>query len=549
MVHQLLSTNRETEASDLTGQLLAIGPNDPDLLFTAGLVNERRGQFNDARVHYLACVGIEPAHLDANIRLAQMAIRDSDYPDALVIVTAALKREPSSPQLHHLAGQICEHMRHYSKAAYHYERLAELRPQKGAFELLGNALGLTEDHAGARRAYKAALRHGSKPAHIRAILARLEAAAGNFDTAVAHLNTALREDPHDGFAYLQLANDFSSHIDTSELLKAADKAHPPESPAAKDAAMCFATARLHELRHDYDAAFHNYQQANDALDSASDFDPATEMQQATSLVDRYREFNRADINGAGHQSEKPVFVFGLPRTGTTLLEQILSAHPDISGVGEHEAFSWIDRYLREPTAERIAVAADAYLASLPRAAQSAVKVLDKSMSTPQSIGTILTVFPNACFIHCSRHPMETAWSIYSLYFGEKRVPFSNSFEGIAAHFEAHEAIMRFWRERLPDQILAVRYEELVDQPRKVATKALNHIGLEWHPDCEEFHSHDRMVRTASLTQVRQPIYKTASQKWCHYEEHLKPLQILLTPFIERYEAGIIATAQSELNHS
>ena len=175
-----------------------------------------------------------------------------------------------------------------------------------------------------------------------------------------------------------------------------------------------------------------------------------------------------------------------------------------------------------------------YLESLPEAARTSPVVVDKSMSTPWVMASILAVFPDATFINCRRHPMETAWSMYSLYFGDKRVPFANSFAGIAARALAYERLVRYWQQREPGRILDVRYEDLVNEPKTVASGILNFIGLGWHPACAEFHSSPSIVRTASVTQVRQPIYKTASQKWRRYEQHLQQLQELLDPLIEDY---------------
>ena len=542
---KLIDAGQFAEAEGLLHQLQRVAPRNADILFQSGRLCELKLQTDAARGLYHECLSVAPGFRLAAVHLAALLSTQADYPQTVQVLEAALRHAPVDPQLHHLAGQAYEAMQIHGKAAEHYNVLAELRPQPAAFELLGNAQFAAGNLAEARRAFKKALQYGSKPEKILAVLARLETSVGNGEAALAHLRSALRQVPEDGFAYLQLASDFAKEIDARELLLKAQEARPVdrhgEPLPANVVPMCFAYARLHELLSEHEEAFAFYKRANESLQVHSGYDPQCESVLLDEVIGRSRCDQSVSLAGAS-DSLQPVFVFGLPRSGTTLLEQILTSHPEVSGLGEHEAFGWISKYLTHSRDADASKAANLYLSSYPAHAANAIRVVDKSMSTPEHIGTILKVFPNASFIHCQRHPMETGWSMYSMYFGDRRVPYSNSFEGIAARTRSTAKLMQFWRHELPDRILSVRYDDLVGDMRETTARALQHIGLDWHPACADFHQKTNMVRTASITQVRQPIYTTAKQKWRQYERHLKPLMSLLEAETTAYEtAGNTAT--------
>ncbi|MGI9464351.1 MAG: sulfotransferase family protein, partial [Aestuariivirgaceae bacterium] len=186
-----------------------------------------------------------------------------------------------------------------------------------------------------------------------------------------------------------------------------------------------------------------------------------------------------------------------------------------------------------------------YMDSLPKRAGDTRLFVDKSMSTYGFVGSILRLFPNARFVQCVRHPMEAAWSMYSTLFQTGQLQFTTDFAGLAQKYEIYENFMTLWDRLYPDRILHLYYDELINDPEVEIRRILNHLGLEWDPACLDFHTTKNTVRTASITQVRQPLYKTASQKWRSYEAHLEPLQTLLAPFIDRYQRRCFARAKTD----
>ncbi len=162
---------------------------------------------------------------------------------------------------------------------------------------------------------------------------------------------------------------------------------------------------------------------------------------------------------------------------------------------------------------------------------------DKSISSFKHIGSILLMFPNACLVACERHPMDIAWSIFVEYFSNNAVVYSYDLRRIACHLRFHREIMDHWAKVLPGRILTLRYEDVVSDPEGAGRRLIAHAGLDWDEAVLAFHQSRRVVRTASLEQVRQPIYKTSVGKWRRFEPHLQALSQDLEDLIDRYEKG------------
>jgi hypothetical protein len=231
-----------------------------------------------------------------------------------------------------------------------------------------------------------------------------------------------------------------------------------------------------------------------------------------------------------------VFVVGLPRSGTSLVEQILASHPAIHGAGElalaRRGFESIPASLgrSEPLLQclphmdrsTISRAADWHLGQLQSLApDSAERIVDKLPENYLYLGWLATLFPDAVFIHCRRDPRDVALSCWMTDFRALR--WANHPEHIASRFRSYRQLMEHWGATCPVSIHEVRYEDAVADLEPVARRLVSACGLDWHPACLEFHRNKRMVRTASVTQVRQPIYKTSAGRWRKYEGDLAEL--------------------------
>ncbi len=238
------------------------------------------------------------------------------------------------------------------------------------------------------------------------------------------------------------------------------------------------------------------------------------------------------LGGCGSESELPVFIVGLPRSGTTLIEQILDSHSRIFGAGEitltrdtmaalgGQGVNCIEglRQLSRETARRLAAR---HLERLRALNPAALRIVDKMPENYVFLGLLASLFPRARFIHCRRDLRDVAVSCWMAHF--KEVPWANDQSHIASQFHQYQRIMEHWRKVLPAPLLEVDYEQTVADLEGVARKLVAWCGLEWEPSCLEFYKTKRLVRTASLVQVRQPVFKTSVGRWKHYEQALGSL--------------------------
>jgi tetratricopeptide (TPR) repeat protein len=235
--------------------------------------------------------------------------------------------------------------------------------------------------------------------------------------------------------------------------------------------------------------------------------------------------------GSGNPASEPIFIVGMPRSGTSLTEQILASHPQVFGAGEREDFSLLanrgEGYpasLLALTPESLKLMGDEYIAGLRVAAPpSATRITDKMPDNFLFLGLIHLALPNARIIHCRRDPVDTCLSCFTTLFTSE-MPHTYNLAELGHYYRAYEALMEHWRSVLPEgRIIEVQYEDVVDDLEGQARRLLAALDLEWDPACLDFHRTERPVRTASAAQVRNPIYRSSVRKWEKYASHLGPL--------------------------
>jgi predicted Zn-dependent protease len=226
------------------------------------------------------------------------------------------------------------------------------------------------------------------------------------------------------------------------------------------------------------------------------------------------------------QSSAPIFIVGMPRSGTTLVEQILFSHPDVEALGETDAFSQAMRAVEDEvlSSSSFARLAEGYLERIARMRHGPeAQFTDKQVFNYQYVGEILTAFPHARIVCCHRHPVDNCLGIYRQIFADKSMSFSFSLEDIAEVYIAFTRYMLLWEERFPGRIHHLHYETLVDNFEQEARRLLAFVNLTWDPACLTFHTQKRQARTASQLQVHQPLYRSAVGRWKRYKDFLPAL--------------------------
>jgi tetratricopeptide (TPR) repeat protein len=421
------------------------------------------------------------------------------------------------------------------EAAWCFERAAEFdpasaRPLKG----LAKIRQLQGRPAEARRIMAQAIAMGETTADTYTVLGQICQAEGDFSAAEDAFAHAIAIDPTHGPAHLRRALLGDAASPAARIAELEHIAGRPGLSADQQATLHFALGREYERAAAYDAAFAAYARANAVRhaqypgysDSFSSADPSIAVFDAAFLAARA---------GFGDASARPVFVVGMMRSGTTLIEQILASHPEVHGHGELSELRQIYGAIRAAAPgqayppclaglDRAGALryARQYLARLEREAPNASRSIDKLPHNFEQLGLIALLFPNARVIHCTRDRLDVCVSNYFQDFGPLNL-FTYDLPTLGRYWREYDRLMRHWEAVLPLSILRVPYEALVADSEGWSRRAVEFLGLRWDAACLQFHSNPRPVFTKSLWQVRQPIYRSSIGRWRHYERHLGAL--------------------------
>ena len=254
--------------------------------------------------------------------------------------------------------------------------------------------------------------------------------------------------------------------------------------------------------------------------------------------------------GFGSESQAPVFIVGMPRSGTTLIEQVLASHPRVFGAGELDQISHLVNAISaeisgappypDSAADLDALTAcrlgESYVSYIGRLSDGSDRVTDKMPGNFMHLGFIALLLPGARIIHSKRSPIDTCLSCYFQHFTQP-MPFAGDLTNLGTYYQGYERIMTHWRNVLPLPMLEVDYEEMVGDHETMCRRIVEFSGLEWDEACLQFHKTERTVKTASTWQVRQPLYTTSVARWRHYEAFLGPLKKALGESPPKGRAG------------
>ncbi|TLZ35550.1 MAG: tetratricopeptide repeat protein [Gammaproteobacteria bacterium] len=445
----------------------------------------------------------------------------------------AIELDPRLPEAHLHLGNPLFVMNEMHAAGAAYRRGLAVAPDHAglhvALAMAERALGLLDEaEAGARRAL--ALR--PRAADALALLGGLASDRGRFEEGTKLLRQALAIDPQLPEALTGLSAVRRMTLEDAPWREAAERALARSLPVAHAINLHHALGKYHDDVGDYDAAFRHHRDANElARRSRPPYERAVMTQRATRTLAAFDRSALEALRRHGLDSERPVFIVGMPRSGTTLAEQILASHPLVHGAGEQLYWSFAsDVEAAAPPAERVATIAGLgreYLATLGKLSAGAARVVDKLPSNFRNLGLIHAALPKARIIHLDRDPLDTCVSIYFQGFTAGH-PYAAAFGDLAHYYREYLRLMAHWRATLPPEtLLEVRYESLVEEPEAWSRRMLAHVGLPWDPRCLEFHRNERPVLTASRWQVRQPIGRSSVGRWRRYERYLGPLRAAL----------------------
>jgi len=566
----LLKAGRSLDAVASLRRAAQLRPEEADVLSNLGNALRASGQPDEALVSYRVAVSLRPGHAGLHHNLANMLLSMGRPEQAAQSYRRALELNAALPEVHNNLAIALLAIDRPGEALGHARRAMELAPESAAaHSTLGNALldlGLFEQAATAYRGALSlnpnfvdalsnlaialrmlgqtdeaksvaarALQLDPRSTRTLIVLADAHADQGEFAKSEQWLRQAIELDPDSADAWAGLPHLRTMNASDSWWLEGAQRIAAIDGLSPRlEVQLRYAMGKYFDDRGEYEQAFAQYRRANElSRQHRVPYDRAQSQQEADRLI---RNCNRGWLEQArshGVASDLPVFVVGMPRSGTSLVEQILASHPAVFGAGELPFWnaavnsrSGSDFY-DATGAEAVGRLGSAYLAQLRGRDTDAARVVDKMPENFRHLGLIRAALPGARIIHVSRHAVDTCLSIYFKDF-RASLAYATDLDDLAHEYRLYRRLMQHWRELLPEgAILELPYEELVAEPERWSRRLVEFVGLAWDARCLDFAATRRTVVTASKWQVRQKISAGSVGRWRHYASHLAPLMPLL----------------------
>jgi len=563
------------EAETYQQRALAIDPEFPAARNNLGSIYRERKDRPAAIAEYRRVVEAHPGYIEAMNNLGAVLSEEDQAGEAQKILTRVLEVKPDYADAHCNLGLALMAQEQYDNALISFDRALKLRADYVEAHMgAARALQQTEQLPAAQTLARKAIALEPERSDGHSVLASIEGEMGYPEAALASYEEALRLDPDStkaligkGTLLMELGD-----LDESEALFRKAMEHDEDSVAArlslvqvrkvkaddenlaaleaeaeglgemsklKATALHFALGKCYDDTGQYDKAFPHFVEGGKLKRTKFDYDPAETVRTVDGIAGFFDAPTLARLRG-GDPSEVPVFVLGMPRSGTTLTEQIIASHPEAHGAGElpdllnmannpGNTTDQAARQIRYPQTMQGLAPADIrlmgsrYVAGVTERAPDAARITDKMPANFFCVGLIHLMLPNAKIIHVMRNPVDTCVSGFSRLFSKGQAHTYDLTE-LGHYYVGYARLMDHWRKVLPEgAMLEVQYEELVTDHEPQARRLIDYCGLEWDDVCLDFHKTDRSIKTASVTQVRQPIYHTSMERWRHYEEFLDPL--------------------------
>jgi tetratricopeptide (TPR) repeat protein len=518
---------------------LTLAPDHPGVRYAYAMVLTELGCSAEAIAQIRLALAKRPDHLESHFALGNLLYGQGQNAEAIQCYAKVLQFSPRHAETHNNLGNVLLQIGQHERAIAHYKTAIEINPAYAdAHGNLGNAFlelnRLEESIAQNRRALELKPQRFGSYNNLGVALQAL----GRFEEAQEAFARAIELAPQEASVHLNLANMERFKPDDRRLpalrrlLDGVDALDDERQIAAR-----FAMGKaLSDLKH-YDDAFVELSKGNALKRRQFVYDEGQRLEMLEKIRTVFTEDLIASRSEHGDRSWSPIFIVGMPRSGTTLMEQVLASHSKVFGAGELETFKEmvigaVDSQAIFPaypelvgslSPETIRRIGETYTSRVRVLAPDAAHIVDKMPLNFAFVGLIHMALPNAKIIHTRRDPLDTCVSCYSLLFTGNQ-PFAYDLAELGRYHRACESVMEHWHRVLPQgTLIDVKYEDLVDNLEGVSREALRHCGLEWEDACLNFHDTERTVRTASLMQVRKPIYRSAMGGWRRYAKHLKPL--------------------------
>jgi tetratricopeptide (TPR) repeat protein len=504
-VEEQLNGNLQA-AADIYDLIASRFPNSAEIHNNRGVVQQQLKRYPEALASYEKAISIKPNYANAHFNRATVLKLLHRFDELLASYDTAIKLDPGHAEAHNNRGSLLQDMRRYDEAIASYDKAIAAKPDfAAAYHNRGTAMLSKGNMAEAEKMFRKALElkpDFPDPLHSLATMRRHQKASG------------------------------------PEMQEILDLLKKPGLPAENQEQLYFSLGKIYDDCGQYDDAFESFRQANEIRNMYVSYLADEVVKLTDGVIEVFNKDFLSQKFPFSSESELPLFIVGMPRSGTTLLASILSNHPAIATAGElpdmadyamslGEMLKGKDRYPQAARYLTPAVASGiimAYETRLKRDARAgAVHVIDKNPLNFRHLGLISMLFPQARIIHCTRDPLDTCLSNYFTRF-PLTLDYSFDLRNIGHFYREYQRFMEHWRTISALKLMDVSYEDMILKTEQTARAVLDFLGLEWDQRCLAPHTNPSPVETASQWQVRQPIYNNSLERWRHYAQHLGPLK-------------------------
>jgi tetratricopeptide (TPR) repeat protein len=529
----LAAAGKLDEAIAAYGEALRLRADFPEAHNNLGVALAEQGQFAAAQNCYRAALQLRSGYAEAQNNLGVALFRQEKIDEAVAALREAVRLKPDYAAAHANLGAALADRGDFVEAVEHYRTALAIEPQ-------------------------------SLTAHQNLAAALVE--LGQVPEAITHCHAVLRLNPSCAAVYFlvgELAAQGMYSFGSDEIARLDKLLAQPDHLSLEDANyLHFTLAAWLDRQGRYDEAFTHYRWGNECRrqilrQQNRAYDAEAHRRFVDQLIATFDRSWFQRTGSVGIDSDMPIFVVGMPRSGTTLVQQILSSHPQVTGAGELRDLEQIlctpadaacaavgypiyMTALTEPAARALG---ECYLERLAKISAGKPRVVDKMPHNYLHLGSIAALFPRATIVHCRRDPMDVCLSCYFQNF--KWLNYSCNLDDLALHYRQYERLMGHWRGVLPRRVHEVVYEDLVARPEQVIRELVAACGLDWDSRCLAFHENRRAVRTASKLQVRRPVYGSSVGRWKRYENHLRSLHQALAVAKARQAEDVLFATQVE----
>jgi len=504
------------KAEKITRKIIQENPNNVDAFRLLGIISARNGIIGDAERFFRKAIKIAPDFTDVICDLGQLMTDDGRFEDAINCYKQAIEMEPENSRHYDHLGWVLEPAALTYDSIEAHQKAIELNPK-----LASAWLGLG---------------HGLKT-------------VGRLEEAIEAYQQCYKLKPYNGAIQWSLANLKTYRFSDDEITDMQVKITKEDLAQESEVNYLFSLAKAYEDRKDFDRAWDYYNEGNSKRRMRENYDPVETEIRNDRIIDVFSQEFLESNTGIGNPDPSPIFVVGLPRSGSTLIEQILASHSLVEGTTELNYISHCKRSLNRNRAdginypEAIRVLEESHFKALGQdylnfcqmhRIEGTPHFIDKLPNNFPNIGFIHLILPNAKIIDARRHPMDACFSGYRQLFARGQ-SYTYDLTDIGEYYIQYQRLMDHWHESLPERVLTVQYEEVVSDFENQVHRILEYCGLPWEDSCLNYYDTERPVRTPSSEQVRQPIYSGSMHRWRNYDQHLDELKEILGPIMGRYE--------------